>query len=96
MEKTTDRPLVEGHAATCRCSTCTTMRGAQLGPTRSAPSGWAAPASHHPDLSTDYLRRIHWWVRLAGIIWIVIPIVLAVLAAVFLVGAAANSSGAGY
>lgn len=55
-----------------------------------------APLSKN-ELAISYLRRIHWWVRLAGIIWIVIPVVLAVLAAVFLVGAAANSSsGAGY
>lgn len=44
----------------------------------------------------DYVRRIHWWVRLAGIIWIVIPIVLTVLAVFFMIGAAANSSSGSY
>lgn len=35
----------------------------------------------------DYLRRIHWWVRLFGILWIVVPVVAAALAAVFFVAA---------
>lgn len=30
----------------------------------------------------DYMRRIHWWVRLAGIIWIGIPAAAALFAVV--------------
>lgn len=48
------------------------------------------------ELAISYLRRIHWWVRLAGIIWIVLPIILGVLAIIFMIGAAANSTGGGY
>lgn len=44
----------------------------------------------------DYTRRIHWWVRLFGIIWIVLPIVATVIAVFFLLGAAANSGTGGY
>jgi hypothetical protein len=32
----------------------------------------------------DYTRRIHWWVRLFGILWIVFPLVAACLAGVVL------------
>jgi hypothetical protein len=38
----------------------------------------------------DYTRRIHWWVRLFGIIWIGIPAAMAVLAVAFMVGAMAR------
>lgn len=31
----------------------------------------------------DYTRRIHWWVRLFGIIWIVVPAVAALMAVAF-------------
>lgn len=36
----------------------------------------------------DHLRRIHWWVRLFGIVWIVVPALLAVFAVGFFVFAA--------
>jgi len=42
--------------------------------------------------SQDYLRRIHWWVRLFGIIWIVMPVVAAVFGVVFFVAALAMGS----
>jgi hypothetical protein len=35
----------------------------------------------------DYARRIHWWVRLFGIVWIVAPLVAAGLASLFLLAA---------
>lgn len=31
----------------------------------------------------DYTRRIHWWVRLFGIVWIVVPAVAALMAVAF-------------
>lgn len=33
--------------------------------------------------SQDYLRRIHWWVRLFGVLWLVVPVVCLVFAAGF-------------
>ena len=42
--------------------------------------------------SNDYLRRIHWWVRLFGIIWIVIPIVATLAGIAFFVGAIAGAT----
>lgn len=39
-------------------------------------------------LTAAYTRRIHWWVRLFGIIWIVIPAVMAFIGFAFLLGAA--------
>lgn len=36
--------------------------------------------------TADYARRIHWWVRLFGIVWIVIPVVATIMAVFFAVG----------
>ena len=40
--------------------------------------------------TNDYIRRIHWWVRLFGIIWIVIPVVAALGGIAFFLGAEAG------
>lgn len=78
----TGRP--EGHPGRCTCADCAVWAARRehrvAGPTSPPPPPSAqrpvlwAPALQGPvDPATDYLRRIHWWVRLAGIIWIVIP-----------------------
>lgn len=58
------------------------------------PAGWRPDPS--PDdtyslayQSNEYLRLIHWWVRLFGIIWIVIPILFVFGAIVFIIGVGA-------
>ena len=43
--------------------------------------------------ANDYMRRIHWWVRLFGVVWIVIPALIGVLAVVFMIGVAAKGNG---
>lgn len=49
-----------------------------------------SPTTLPPNLQgVDYLRRIHWWVRLFGILWIVVPMVAAIMATVFFVVALA-------
>lgn len=46
-------------------------------------------AIHTQSASTAaYTRRIHWWVRLFGIVWIVIPAAMVLIAVAFLLGAA--------
>lgn len=37
----------------------------------------------------DYLRRIHWWVRLFGLVWIVLPVIVGLAAILALAMAAA-------
>lgn len=39
----------------------------------------------------EYARRIHWWVRLFGIIWIVIPIIAAIVAFFFIMGVSSST-----
>jgi hypothetical protein len=62
--------------------------------TNHATTDWPAPAAD-PNLdgihvlthkNNDYLRRIHWWVRLFGIVWIVIPVVAFLAAVAFGLG----------
>lgn len=36
--------------------------------------------------SLSYLERIHWWVRLFGIVWIVIPFLVAAAGVAFIIG----------
>lgn len=43
--------------------------------------------------SEDYLRRIHWWVRLFGIVWILVPIVSAAAVLTFFIGLMAFGAG---
>lgn len=58
-----------------------------------APTSWPNPnldGIHTLTLqSNEYLRLIHWWVRLFGIVWIVIPFVVALAAGTFMLGAMA-------
>ena len=50
-------------------------------------------AMHRTLTSTeDYVRRIHWWVRLFGVVWIVLPIIATVFAVVFMMGALVKSN----
>lgn len=42
-------------------------------------------------VTADYARRIHWWIRLFGIIWIGIPAAAALFMAVFMLAAMAKS-----
>lgn len=39
--------------------------------------------------NVDYVRRIHWWVRLFGFVWIVLPALFVVGAVVFMIASAA-------
>lgn len=39
--------------------------------------------------NNDYLRRIHWWVRLFGILWIVVPAIAGLAFVAFFVAMAA-------
>lgn len=58
-------------------------------------TSWPKPVGPDPNLdgihvlthkNNDYLRRIHWWVRLFGIVWIVIPIVATAMFVAFVMG----------
>jgi hypothetical protein len=42
--------------------------------------------------SYDYIRRIHWWVRLFGIVWVVIPVVASLAAVAFGLGILSKSA----
>lgn len=79
-EPMTAPPMPAGHPAGCDCSTCAVIRGAWSEPVEAMPS---FDLAWH---TNDYLRRIHWWVRLFGIIWIVIPVVFALIGVLFLLG----------
>ena len=54
------------------------------------PTSWADPNLDGIHVltqrNTDYLRRIHWWVRLFGIVWIVLPVVAFLAAVAFGLG----------
>lgn len=74
---------VEGHASSCRCSTCEVLRSPArptVPPTDDAGRWESDRDQAYRDLTeaTHYLREIHWWVRLIGFI-IVVPVILAVL-----------------
>lgn len=108
MEKTTEqtgRPA--GHPGYCTCGACTDWRLANGLPSNRQPkpaavaaprppTEWARPAAPPPDyqaITADYARRIHWWVRLFGIVWIVIPVALTLFVIVYMITAAARVSG---
>jgi hypothetical protein len=64
------------------------------------PTAWPTPATD-PNLdgihvltqrNTDYLKRVHWWVRLFGIVWIVIPVLAFLAAVAFALGALSLSA----
>lgn len=57
-------------------------------PTASALWATLTPAEQ----SYDYIRRIHWWVRLFGIVWIVIPVVASLAAMAFALGILSKSA----
>lgn len=93
----TGRPA--GHPGYCSCADCAVWfqrrekRIAEAGPPAQQPTPWQAPVAPPPGSATDYLRRIHWWVRLAGIIWIVIPALFAaVMMAILIIGMATGQN----
>jgi hypothetical protein len=49
-------------------------------------TGWSELVLTPTEQNADYLRRIHWWVRLFGIVWIVIPVVATLMAIFFALG----------
>lgn len=60
MTTATTAPLV--HPTDCRCPNCN-WNGGRADPT---------PAITDPlERTADYARRIHWWVRLFGVVWLV-------------------------
>lgn len=60
---------------------------------QTSPKTWPTPQPAAPSgLAVDYLRRIHWWVRLFGIIWIVIPIVTLIIGGFFMIGVASRAT----
>lgn len=61
---------------------------------RSEPVGEPTPTFDLAWHSNDYLRRIHWWVRLFGIVWIVIPMATLVVGFFFFLGAGAMGRSA--
>lgn len=57
---------------------------------RTAAAVWQELVLTPSEQTADYVRRIHWWVRLFGIIWIVMPVVMCIFAVFFLVGVASR------
>jgi hypothetical protein len=58
---------IDAHAAGCQCPVC--FRNTPAEPA----ARWAVPAGTAltPEAATaDYARRIHWWVRLFGVVWL--------------------------
>ena len=70
-------------------------------PTFQTPRAWddelpPQPAPRTGLVVADYLRRIHWWVRLFGICWLV-TVGLAVLGVVFMIiGMSRTAPTSGY
>lgn len=57
---------------------------------RTTNTAWGKLILTPDEQATDYLRRIHWWVRLFGIVWIVIPVAMSLFATFFLIGMASR------
>jgi hypothetical protein len=89
MTQTIDQGRPDGHPGYCACPECFQWYQ-QRNPIASPTSSELVltPAEQ----TADYARRIHWWVRLFGIIWIVIPAIAAVALVAFLLGAMANGT----
>ncbi len=56
-------------------------------------TAWRGLVLTPAEQTADYTRRIHWWVRLFGIVWIVIPVLAFLGAVAFALGALSLSAG---
>jgi hypothetical protein len=90
----TGRPA--GHPGYCSCDGCAAwLTNAGAAPPRRA-NTWAAPEPKTvsaDERTADYARRIHWWVRLFGVVWLA-TILIGVIGAVSVAVMAASESAA--
>lgn len=91
IDQAAGRP--NGHPGYCACPECFEWHQQKsAAKTASQMTGWTEPVLTPAEQTADYARRIHWWVRLFGIIWIVIPIAMMLFAVVFMIALRANST----
>lgn len=83
------RPI--GHPGYCACPECFQWHQQNQSSTKAQ---WNELVLTPTEQTTDYLR-IHWWVRLFGFVWLVIPAVMTIVLVAFMLGAMANNTTGG-